>query len=94
MTDKASRKEDGSIAVVLFTRAGCHLCDDAKALLTKHQTRFRLELHEVDIDTDPELKARYDEWVPVVVVQGRERFRGVVNEVLLLRTLHAAVAAR
>jgi glutaredoxin len=77
------------IRVVIYTRAGCHLCDAAKAVLTKHQARFHLQISEVDIDRDPALQARYGDCVPVVVIQGRERFRGVVNDVLLVRVLQA-----
>lgn len=69
--------------VILYTRAGCHLCEDAKALLL----RYGLSPAEVDIDRDPNLRARYNECVPVVVVDGIERFRGRVNEVLLRRLL-------
>lgn len=68
-------------SVILYTRAGCHLCEDAKDLLLRHG----LSPAEVDIDQDPELRARYDQCVPVVVVDGVERFRGRVNEVLLRR---------
>jgi glutaredoxin len=69
--------------VILYTRRGCHLCDDAKRLLVKHG----LSPEEVDIDADPELQRRYTECVPVVVIDGRERFRGRVDEVLLRRLL-------
>jgi glutaredoxin len=67
----------------LYTRSGCHLCDNALQLLHK----FGLDPKLVDIDQDPELRARYDLCVPVVTVNGRERFRGVVNETLLRRLL-------
>lgn len=43
----------------------------------------------IDIDTDPELVARYDEQVPVVTVNGKERFRGGINRVLLNRLFRA-----
>jgi glutaredoxin len=69
--------------IVFYTRQGCHLCDDAKALLE----RFHLSFDEVDIDLDPELRVRYNECVPVVVIDGRERFRGCVSEILLKRLL-------
>lgn len=69
--------------VVLYTRRGCHLCDDAKALLIKHG----LTPEEVDIDQVPEWRDRYNTCVPVVVIDGRERFRGRVDEVLLRRLL-------
>ena len=69
--------------VVLYTRRGCHLCDDALALLKRHGLAAR----EVDIDADPGLRARYDCCVPVVEIDGRERFRGRVDERLLRRLL-------
>ena len=69
--------------VKLYTRTGCHLCDDAYALLVRHGLAPML----VDIDSDPALRERYYECVPVVEIDGRERFRGRVNEVLLKRIL-------
>jgi glutaredoxin len=69
--------------VTLYTRQGCHLCEDAKAVLVRHG----LSVKEVDIDQEPELKARYQECIPVVVIDGVERFRGRVNEMLLRRLL-------
>ncbi len=69
--------------VLLFTRAGCHLCDDALGILMRHG----LNPTTVDIDDSPELRQRYDTCVPVVVIDGKERFRGTVNEVLLKRLI-------
>jgi glutaredoxin len=69
--------------VVLYTRQGCHLCDVAAELLARH----RLKVQKVDIDQQPELRERYNECVPVVVIDGRERFRGRVDELLLRRIL-------
>ncbi len=71
--------------VVLYTRRGCHLCDEALALLQRHGLQPTL----VDIDADPVLCERYNECVPVVEIDGRERFRGRVNEVLLRRLLNS-----
>jgi glutaredoxin len=71
--------------VLLYTRAGCHLCDDAHALLVRHGLAPAL----VDIDADPELRERYNYCVPVVEIDGIERFRGRVNEVLLRRILRS-----
>ena len=70
--------------VILYTRAGCHLCDEARDLLI----RRGLRPESVDIDADAELRERYDTCVPVVVIDGVERFRGRVNEVLLRRFLN------
>jgi len=69
--------------VVLYTRQGCHLCEEALAILQRHSLSPTL----VDIDGVPELRERYNECVPVVEINGKERFRGRVNEVLLMRLL-------
>jgi glutaredoxin len=76
---------DPPLEVVVYTRPGCHLCDDAIALLVGHGLAPRT----VDIDADcaTELRARYTECVPVVVIDGVERFRGRVDGVLLRRLL-------
>ena len=70
-------------SVVLYTRQGCHLCDEALTVLARHGLSPRV----VDIDADAALRERYNECVPVVEIDGRERFRGRVNEVLLERLL-------
>jgi glutaredoxin len=69
--------------IVVYTRAGCHLCDEAAALLAG----FDLPFESVDIDDDPRLRAQYDQCVPVVVIDGKERFRGRIDELLLRRLL-------
>ena len=69
--------------VILYTREACHLCEDAHAMLRRHG----LTPTVIDIDGDPELLEKYTCCVPVVVIDGRERFRGRVNEVLLKRLL-------
>ena len=69
--------------VLLFTRAGCHLCEQAEEVLRRHG----LVATPIDIDADPQLRKRYDTCVPVVVIDGKERFRGQVNEILLQRLL-------
>jgi glutaredoxin len=75
--------------VVLYTRRGCHLCDDAWALLERARRKHGFSLSQVDVDGDPELVRAYGLQVPVVLVDGRVRFRGRVNPVLLERLLRA-----
>ena len=72
-----------SIQAILYTRAGCCLCDEAKRILEAHG----LAVEEIDIDADQRLRDRYNECVPVVVIDGRVRFRGRVDERLLKRLL-------
>jgi glutaredoxin len=73
--------------VVMYTRQGCHLCEDAWATLEAARRRFPFELRKVDIDTDPVLLERFNLEVPVVEVNGQVYFRGRVNPVLLDRLL-------
>jgi glutaredoxin len=69
--------------VVLYTRSGCHLCEEARRLLAD----FGMTPQCVDVDADPELRERFDTCVPVVEIDGRVRFRGRVEPVLLRRLL-------
>src|SRR5437588_833548 len=71
----------------VYTRRGCHLCDLAWGQLERARRRYGFALTAVDVDGDPELAARHGNCVPVVAVNGRVRFRGVVNPVLLRRLL-------
>ncbi len=75
--------------VVMYTRRGCHLCEQAWAQLEEARQDYGFALSQVDVDAEPELVRQYGECVPVVVVNGRVRFRGVVNPVLLRRLLCA-----
>jgi glutaredoxin len=72
-----------AIEVVLYSRRNCCLCDDAEAILTTAGLSFEV----VDIDADPELRALYNECVPVVAINGKERFRGRIDPLLLHRSL-------
>ena len=58
--------------LVLYTRVGCHLCDEAKGTLAPVLQEFAVALKEVDVDTDPTLAARYGEQVPVLMLDGRK----------------------
>lgn len=69
--------------VILYSRRGCHLCEVALQVLEAHG----LTPEEVDIDDDPTLQARYDTRIPVVEMDGCERFFGRVDPILLRRLL-------
>jgi hypothetical protein len=74
--------------VTLYTRPGCHLCDEAReAILALREELGPFELGEVDIEADDGLLARYLERIPVVAVDGE-----VVSELELeLDSLRAAL---
>jgi glutaredoxin len=76
--------------VVMYTRQGCHLCEQAWEQLEQARQRYEFALRQVDVDGDPHLVREYGECVPVVVVNGRVRFRGIVNPVLLKRLLSSS----
>ena len=61
-------------------------------MLEEVRARHPFELEEVDIGGDPELEARYREWLPVVEVEGARAFTYHVHEAALLRRLEAAQA--
>jgi glutaredoxin len=72
-----------SVKVVIYTRAGCHLCEEAHEMLCEVGLTPTL----IDIDADPELRKQFDTSVPVVEIDDKIRFRGRVDRMLLLRIL-------
>jgi glutaredoxin len=62
----------GARDVTLYTRAGCHLCDEAKAAIAPLLSEFHAPLTEVDIDQDPVLQERYGWDVPVIFIGPRK----------------------
>ena len=69
----ASTRSTGP-TVVVYHAQGCHLCERALEQLRALREELDFELREVDIAGDPELEARYREWLPVVEIDGRRRF--------------------
>jgi glutaredoxin len=78
--------------VVLYGRAGCCLCDEARETLARLRQRWPFELHERDIDTDDRLQRAYLERIPVITIDGVEVSELVVNEAQLKRWLAAPAA--
>ena len=61
------------LRVTLYTRSGCRLCETARRDLEAAVKHIAIE--EIDVDCDPQLRARYGSDVPVAVAEGRELFR-------------------
>ena len=76
--------------VVLFSRPGCHLCDDARAVLLAEQMRTPFDLSEISVEGDDELERAYGIRIPVVLVDGVERFEYQVDPVALRRVVRRA----
>ena len=79
------------IRVVLFTREGCHLCENAKRdiLDVGRRKNVQIAIEEVDIDTDERLRELFDHEVPVIFIEGVERFRYRVDREQLGRFLES-----
>ena len=73
--------------VTLYTRSGCCLCDKAKEHLRRASRHANFELEEIDIDSDPELRALYNDEVPVLAINGKKAFKFHVDEQAFLKTL-------
>ncbi|QIK74509.1 glutaredoxin family protein [Nocardioides piscis] len=58
--------------VTMYGRAGCHLCDEARALIEEVCLELGETFTEVDVDADPELRDRFGDEVPVTFVDGRQ----------------------
>jgi glutaredoxin len=77
------------VTLTLYSKPGCHLCEDARRLLDELRGDFDFTIEEIDITRDAELFARYRYDIPVVTKDGVERLRGTITEqqlALLLRT--------
>jgi hypothetical protein len=60
--------------VVLYHAAGCHLCERARAVIESVRAEVPFDLEEADIGGDPDLEAKYREWLPVVEIDGEQAF--------------------
>ncbi|GAC1351174.1 MAG: glutaredoxin family protein [Polyangiales bacterium] len=66
--------------VTLYTRLGCHLCEEAKEVIERVRATQPFEFGTVDIDGDPELVALYGLEIPVIAINGRRAFKYRVDE--------------
>lgn len=72
--------------VLVYTKTGCPLCDEAFAVLRAHQ-RWLPSITELVIDNDAELLSKYGTCVPVVLCDNKVRFRGRIVPALLQRLI-------
>ena len=66
--------------VTLYGTPGCHLCDEARAVVERVRADHPFELTEVDVTLDPELHRAYGERIPVLELDGEELFEFFVDE--------------
>ncbi len=65
--------------VIVYSRPGCHLCDEAKAVIQNSHCSDRFTLEEVNIESDDELLKKYKYDIPVVTIDGEEAFKHRVD---------------
>jgi glutaredoxin len=96
--DTYARTEDGRLQlagprdVTIYSRPGCHLCEEAKTQIAPLLAEFSARLTEIDIDRDPDLRARYDYDVPVIFLGSRKAAKHRVDLVQFRRQLVQATS--
>jgi glutaredoxin len=73
--------------VTLYAKPGCHLCEDARAVVERVSAQRSFDLREVDVTLDPVLFREYGERIPVLSLDGEELFEFHVEEAVLLERL-------
>jgi glutaredoxin len=76
-------------SVVVYSRRGCHLCELVKESLGKLSRQGGFTWHEIDVDSDSELRRQFNDEVPVVFIDGRKAFKYRMDEREFLRKLGA-----
>ena len=79
------------IALTLYSRPGCHLCDEMKAVIARvvRELETPVAIDEVDISTDADLEARYGLEIPVLLIDGRKAAKYRATDGELARMLRS-----
>jgi len=77
------------LALTLYSRPGCHLCDEMKAVVQRVARAHGepIAIDEVDISTDANLESRYGQEIPVLMLNGRKIAKYRITEDALRRVL-------
>ena len=78
-----------SIAMTLYTRPGCHLCEDMERILLPVAWELGCAVQHVDISCDADLEAQFGQEIPVLFINGRKAFKYRLNERDLRKRLRA-----
>lgn len=73
--------------VTIYSRPGCHLCDEMKAIVELVSRSTLVEIEEIDISSDPALEARYGLEIPVLEIEGKKAAKFRVGEMELRKML-------
>ena len=86
------RGRKSPVEVELYTKPGCHLCDEMKSVLVAAAAGLELELREIDISRDADLLDEYGEDIPVLWINGQKAAKHRASEAELRRRLRRAVS--
>ena len=73
--------------ITLYSRLGCHLCEEAMVVVQRVAADLGVGFEEIDIDTDPDLLDRFGEEIPVTFVDGVQHDYWRVDETRLRQAL-------
>ena len=76
-------------AITIYSKPGCHLCDEMKHVVLGVSKTVPMTIEEVDISTDPELDSRYGLEIPVLLVDGQKAAKYRIADGELRRILEA-----
>jgi glutaredoxin len=80
------------LEIIVYSRPGCHLCEEAKTVLQPLLTEFGCALREVNIDRDTELAERYSWDIPVIFIGSHKAAKHRIDPVQFRRQLEEARA--
>ena len=66
--------------LTLYTRSGCCLCEEMKAIIQRVAQKIPLAVEEIDVDSAPYLQREYGGEVPVLLINGRKAFKYRITE--------------
>ena len=79
MTDARTKKEKAALEVTMYTRTGCHLCEEAKTAITPLLKEFGATVREIDIEGDATLMQRFGCDIPVIYIGRKKAAKHRVN---------------
>lgn len=75
------------VQVEMFSRPGCHLCDDALKVIEDARTRYAFGFRVINVDEDADRASTYGEEIPVIHINGSKAFKFRVDPSELERKL-------
>jgi glutaredoxin len=89
---RRSKKKTAGVVVEIFSKPGCHLCEQAKHTLEKMQRKYGFELREINIEKDPALMLEYETRIPLIWVDSHLVCKYVVDENIVAKNILSARA--